>query len=236
MDVSGLVRRGKAAARATVQAANRQRHPVRWGNLRRTSPFSAWYGNERGRPVDRHYIDGFMAAHRADYTGNRVMEVKNPHYSALYGAPAELAIVDIDPDNPDLTLHADLNKVGSLPPGAYDCAIVTQVLQYVDPQAALANLWQSLAPCGVLLLTVPALARLDPHDRDSDLYRWTPAGLRAELTAAGLPDDDVRGHGNILAAVCALQGLTVEDVTVAELDVVNQDFPLTVSARAVKPS
>lgn len=31
----------------------------RWGNLRRTTPFSATYGFERGQPIDCHYLHRF---------------------------------------------------------------------------------------------------------------------------------------------------------------------------------
>src|SRR5262249_663619 len=40
----------------------------RWGNLRRTSPFSATFGFERGTPVDRFYLERFLDAHRDSIT------------------------------------------------------------------------------------------------------------------------------------------------------------------------
>ena len=32
-----------------------------WGNLRRLRPFSVYYGFDRGTPVDRYYLDRFLA-------------------------------------------------------------------------------------------------------------------------------------------------------------------------------
>jgi SAM-dependent methyltransferase len=228
------VRRGKAAARDAVEWGYRKRKPINWGNLRRTRPISDWYGSERGKPVDRLYIDGFIERHRADLDGGHLMEIRNSHYIQRFGRPDTMTIVDIDTNNPHATLFADLDEVGSLPAAMFDAAIVTHTLQYLDPQPALANLWQALAPSGVLLLTVPSLGRLDPEIPDLDYLRWTPAGLRRELARANIPAV-VEGYGNVLAAVCALYGLAIEDVTTEELHEVDPRFSLTVCARAVKP-
>ncbi|WP_045875790.1 SAM-dependent methyltransferase [Pseudofrankia sp. DC12] len=228
------IRIGKKAARRTVEWGHRNVvRPVRWGNLRRTGPFSDWYGNERGWPADRRYIDGFIERHRADLVGH-VMEIKTSHYVDQFGRPDEVTIVDIDRENSKATLFADLDEPGSLPAGAFNAAIVTNTIQYLEPQPALANLWQSLTPGGVLLLTAPALARTDAEIPEIDYVRYTPAGLRREFTKAGIPAI-VEGFGNVLACLCTIYGLTIQDVSRKELDLIDPRFPITVCARAVKP-
>jgi SAM-dependent methyltransferase len=205
---------------------------ARWGTMRRTTPFSDLYGMERGRPVDRFYIDAWIERHAADLSGH-VMEVRNPYYVDRFGAPEKVTIVDIDASYEDVTLIADLNEPHSLPADTFDAIILTQVLQYLNPQPALANLWQSLTTGGVLLLTVPALGRIDPETPYLDKWRWTVPGLRDELAQAGIAGE-VEGFGNVLAGVCALYGLAVQDVSAAELRVTDPGFPLAVCARAVK--
>ena len=48
------------------RVAKRLRKPpvgwVRFGSLRRTEPVSRLYGWDRGRPIDRYYIETFLAA------------------------------------------------------------------------------------------------------------------------------------------------------------------------------
>ena len=44
------------------------------GDLRRTEPISRTWGADRGRPVDRYYIDSSLEAHRADIRGH-VLEI-----------------------------------------------------------------------------------------------------------------------------------------------------------------
>ena len=56
----------------------------RWGNLRRTAPFSHSFGFERGTPVDRHYLHRFLAAHSTSICGD-VLEVQTDSYSKRFG-------------------------------------------------------------------------------------------------------------------------------------------------------
>jgi hypothetical protein len=119
---------------------------IRWGNLRRLRPFSDRYGYDRGTPIERYYIERFLSRHAQRIRGN-VLEVKDARYTRRFGRGAPHG-VDIDRDNRDADLHADLNVPGSLPVGSFDCVILTQVLQFLAPETALANVWASLTPGG----------------------------------------------------------------------------------------
>ena len=206
---------------------------LRWGNMRRLRPVSDRYGYDRGTPVDRYYIGRFLSEHAECIRGN-VLEVKDAHYTRRFGSGARSHVVDIDRDNPDADLHADLSIPGGLPGEFFDCVILTQVLQFLSPETALANLWASMAPGGVLLATVPSLGRLDPHGHDTDFWRWTPNGLAELLRRVEIPAF-VSGYGNVLACVSALWGLSVEDLSAEELDSADPRFPLVACAYAKKP-
>jgi len=62
-----------------------------------------------------------------------------------------------------------------------------------------------------------------------------PAGLRREFTKANIPAA-IEGFGNVLACLCTIYGLTIQDVSNQELDLIDPRFPITVCARAVKPT
>ncbi len=49
---------------------------INWGELRRLTPISDVWGLDRGRPLDRYYIESFLERHRGDIRG-RVLEVKD---------------------------------------------------------------------------------------------------------------------------------------------------------------
>jgi hypothetical protein len=75
-----------AGPRATVQLRSLLRGYglPRWGNLRRTAPFSSTYGFERGTTVDRHYLHQFLDDHRGLITGD-VLEVQTGSYTQQFG-------------------------------------------------------------------------------------------------------------------------------------------------------
>ncbi|MGY1609578.1 methyltransferase domain-containing protein [Geodermatophilus sp. SYSU D00700] len=201
---------------------------ARFGDLRRTAALSAW-GDERGTPVDRWYIERFLRAHEDDVRGH-ALEVKADQYASRLGAKS-VDIVDIDEDNPRATVVGDLCVSSTLQPGTYDVAVVTQTLQLVsEPLEAVRNLLASLRPGGRLLITVPTLSRI--VDR-TDRWRWTPSGMQELLTHVAPAQSEVEstGLGNGLTARAFLFGLAVEDLN---KDVLNQDdefYPMVVGAR-----
>jgi SAM-dependent methyltransferase len=210
---------------------------VRWGSLRRMTPFSRSWGYDRGTPIDRVYIEQFLTTHAADVRGS-CLEVLNADYTHRFGGSrvATSDVLDIDTANRLATVLADLNEPDSLPAARFDCIIFTQTLHLVpDMRTAVGNVWRALAPGGVLLLTVPAIGRHDArksfhHDR----WRVTKTGvewLLAELTGAPA---DVTTYGNILSCVAFLYGIAAEELRAEELQAFDREFPLIVAARVVK--
>jgi hypothetical protein len=57
---------------------------VRFGDLRRLSPFSRCWGLDRGTPVDRYYIERFLAKNADDIRG-RVLEIADNTYTLRFG-------------------------------------------------------------------------------------------------------------------------------------------------------
>ncbi|HWE81491.1 MAG TPA: hypothetical protein VG265_07560 [Gaiellaceae bacterium] len=229
--------RSKLHRIAAGRGLRRRVQPVRWGNLRRVEPRARHWGSERGTPVDRHYIDAFFREHASAITG-RVLEVRDPRYaSSLGNGVTSVDIVDIDPRNDEATIIVDLSDPGSLPAGRFDCAIVPQTLVYVrDPFTAAANLWQSLAPGGTLLISSPAICRLDSVFASEDRWHLTPAGLQAVMdqSASGAAEIRVTGRGNVLVAVAFLHGIAEEELSTAELAFDDPLFPIVVTAFARK--
>lgn len=225
----------RAHASPTIRRSVRR---VRFGSLRRLQPISRGWGSERGTPIDRIYIDRFFAEH-ADAIRGRVLEVRDPRYASAHATGVEhVEIVDIDPRNELATIVADLADPGSLPAAAFDCVIVPQTLVYVrDLGAAVANLWQSLSPGGTLLITTPAIARIDPDAAGDDRWHLTPAGL-AEIVRVSCPSGHaaVAGHGNPLVAIAFLHGLAQEELKPDELEFEHPLFPVVVTAAVRKPT
>ena len=210
------------------------------GDLRRVTPIDPLFGGGRGKPVDRHYIERFLAEHAADIRG-RVLEVAEDNYTRRYGGGrvAQSDVIHADPGNPRATLVADLADAAEIPSNAFDCFICTQTLTYIyDVQSAVATIHRILKPGGVLLATVPGISQISPYDRDrwGEYWRFTTQSLR-RLLCESFPKEHVRveAYGNVLACTAFLQGLAVEDLRHDELAHRDQRYEMLIAGRAIKP-
>lgn len=214
----------------------RARRPAWLGTIRRTAPLSDHYGRERGTPVDRYYIERFLAAERAAITG-RVLEVLNRDYTERFGSSVERSdVLDVDPANADATIVADLAAADAVPESTFDCFVLTQTLQYVyDLEAAVTHVHRILRPGGTVLCSVPAVSRIDRHELDSEYWRLTAAActrLFGDVFKGG--DVHVQAHGNVLASVAFLVGMAAEELSARELERHDPFFPLLVTIRATR--
>ena len=143
----------------------RRRRPPKLGDLRRVTPIDPNWGFERGTPIDRVYVEEFVGGHAADIRG-RVLEIAAPDYTTRFGRGVERSdILMATEGNPQATIVGDLTDAPQIPSDTFDCAIVTQTLQFVyDVRAALATLHRVLAPGGVLLATVPGITKISPPE------------------------------------------------------------------------
>jgi SAM-dependent methyltransferase len=210
---------------------------VRWGSLRRTTPFSRSWGYERGTPIDRVYIEDFLTTHAGDVRG-ACLEILNADYTNRFGAArvTSVDILDIDPANTAATIVADLGERDSLPAERFDCIIFTQTLHLIlDMETALANVWRALSPGGALLLTVPALGRHEARKGfHSDRWRVTKTGLEWLLTGLSNGRAEITSYGNVLSCAAFLYGVAAEELRPEELRSFDREFPLIVAARVVK--
>ena len=236
-ELSRLQREVADVARA-LEAHGVQR--VSFGDLGRVAPLSPRWGRDRGTPIDRYYIERFLEQHRADIRG-RVLEVREPLYSTRFGGAAVVGrdVVDRDSANPLATIVADLRGAHAIADATYDCIILTQTLQLVDDMpAVVAECARMLRPGGVLLATAPSVIRVDDEAGvDGDFWRLTEASGRKLLADIFRIDAfEVTAYGNVKACTAFLHGLSVEEMSVADLDHADSAFPLVVAMRAVKPS
>lgn len=209
---------------------------IDFGDFARLKPLDRNFGYGRGNPVDRYYIERFLAAHRADIKG-RVLEVGTPDYSQRFGSGiAQQDVLNIN-DDPGTTIRGDFEDDATLPSDTFDCMIFTQALQYAyRPEVALRNLYRALKPGGVLLATLPSIT---PVDNAEWQWYWSfapkvAARLFDEAFGRGQYAMDV--HGNVFAATCFLQGIAVEDVSEQWLDPADPAYPVNITVRAVKPA
>jgi SAM-dependent methyltransferase len=214
----------------------RWRRPATFAEMD-TTPLSTEWGFDRGTPIDRYYIERFLARHAGDIRG-RVLEVKNSDYTRRFGqGVTEAAVLDVSADNPLATLVADLSRPEMFPEGRFDCFVLTQTMQFIyQVQAVVESAHRLLAPGGVLLVTVPSISRIAPrYGPTTEFWRFSAASCtRLFGDVFGEGNVEVRTHGNVLAATAFLYGAALEEIPPEKLDVDDPFFPLVVSVRATR--
>ncbi len=204
-----------------------------------SEPVSRQFGSERGRPIDRWYIERFLKANAADVRG-RVLEVAEPTYTQWYGGEdvASSDVLYAAEGNPEATLVGDLVSGDGLAEQNWDCFICTQTLQFIaDTKAAVAGTRRLLAPGGVLLATVPGISQISTVDDDAwgDWWRFNERGTRLLFEAEyGAANVTVERHGNVQAAAAFLYGMAAEDLETAELEREDPDYHMVICVRAVR--
>jgi SAM-dependent methyltransferase len=216
----------------------RRRRPPDLGDLRRTTPIDPNWGFERGTPIDRVYVERFVGGHASDIRG-RVLEIAAPDYANRFGTGVEsVDVLMAREGNPQATIVADLASAPQIPDDTFDCAIVTQTLQFVwDAPAAFSTLHRILAPGGVLLATVPGITKISPPE-DEEFGEWwhfTARSVRRLAEQAfGERAVEVEAFGNVLAAAGFLYGLAASDLRAEDLDTRDRLYEVVVGVRAVK--
>ena len=237
-------RRLKRPAQGSARGGGRggpARRPgnVRFGDLRRLEPISREFGLDRGRPIDRYYIEGFIARNAEDI-GGRVLEIKDSGFTRKYGGErvTESDVLDVDENNRRATIVADLTCADNVPSDTFDCIICTQTLHFIyDTGSAVRTLLRILKPGGTLLATFPGIGQTSCQRLD-ERYCWALSTLAAgRLFEEAFPgaNFEIEAHGNVLAAVAFLEGLAVRELSKEELDHHDPDYELLISVRAIKP-
>src|ERR1043166_5722824 len=212
---------------------------VQFGNLRRVKPISRQFGFDRGKAIDRYYIETFLSRHSDDVHGV-VLEIGDNSYTRKFGAGqvTRSEVLHLTSGNPNATLVGDLANAQHIGSESFDCIILTQTLQFIyDIRAALGHLHRILKPGGTLLATVPGISQVSRYDieRWGEFWRFTSLSaqrlFQENFSAANVT---VQTYGNVLTAIAFLEGIAEKELTREELDCVDADYEMLISVRAVK--
>ncbi|CAN5822079.1 hypothetical protein BH10CHL1_BH10CHL1_05710 [soil metagenome] len=224
--------------RPLFQKLLRAKTPVIFADAQRTEPVSRQFGLERGTPIDRYYIERFLAQNQALIQG-RVLEVAASDYSKRYGRQVEAyEVLHATPGNANATIVGDLTDITTLPADRVDCFICTQTFNFIfDLQKAVSGAHHLLKPGGVLLATVAGISQISRYDMDrwGDYWRFTTASVQKLFAPVFSGGVEIVSVGNVLAATAFLQGLCVEDLPdAALLERADPDYQMLITLVARK--
>jgi SAM-dependent methyltransferase len=201
-------------------------------------PVSRFFGEDRGTPIDRYYIDKFLTRQSHLITGT-VLEIADNKYSKMYGRNvSRYEILYINGDNPKATIIGDLTNTETLPGNKIDCFVCTQTFNFIyNFSDAIQGAFHVLKPGGYLLATVAGLSQVSRYDMDrwGDYWRFTTLSAKKTFEAVfGTGNVDVDYYGNCLAAVSLLRGVAAEELSKEGLDSKDHDYEVTITIVAKK--
>lgn len=202
-------------------------------------PVSRTFGFDRGMPVDRYYIEKFLAFYREDIRG-QVLEIGAPEYTNKFGGTNVVRsdVLHAEAGNIQATLVGNLATGEGIPDHSYDCMILTQTFPFIyDVNGAITHSYSKLRDGGVLLATFPGISQISRYDMDrwGDYWRFTDASVSRLIgDVFGAENVKVETWGNVLIACSFLHGLASHELTRRELDYTDPDYQLLVTVRAVK--
>lgn len=201
-------------------------------------PVSRFFGEDRGTPIDRYYIDKFLSR-QSHFIKGTVLEIAEDRYSKKYGRNvSKYEILFINQENPKATIIGDLTDPGTLPADVIDCFICTQTFNFIYHFAdAIKGAYQVLKPGGYLLATVAGPCQLSRYDMDrwGDYWRFTTLSARKTFEEVfGLGNVEIDYYGNCLAAVSLVRGIATEEIPHEKLDVKDPDYEVIITITARK--
>jgi len=212
--------------------------PIHFGDFRRVVPIAKNWGYDRGMPVDRYYIEKFLARN-AEYIRGRVLEIEDNTYTRRFGGDqvTRYDALHVEEGYPQASIVADLSDAPQIPSNSFDCIILTQTLQLIfDLRATIRTVHRILKPGGVVLATIPGITQTNDRDWSTYWYwSFTPLAGRRLFEEAFKPDGiHIDIYGNILAAISLLHGLAAEELTEQELAFTESGYEVTIGLRAMK--
>ncbi len=225
---------------ANISGKTKRKSNADWGLIfRKTTPISRVFGLDRGKPIDRYYIDSFLQKYTDDIRGY-VMEVGDNSYTRTFGSDKVINsdVLHVTSGNRKATIVGNLATGEGIPQNRFDCMILTQTLPFIyDVKTAIGNAYYALKPGGILLVTVSGLSQISRYDmnRWGDFWRFTDASAsRLFSDVFGADNITVETYGNVLTACAFLQGLATEELTISELDFIDPDYQMIITIRAIK--
>lgn len=226
-------------------------------------PIGRWFGFERGLPIDRYYVNQFLNQNRSDIKGN-VVEISERTYTRCLASDTIKKSYVLNPDYRQRNLDSsqkykckvfqkddhfssaeiiDIKKAdlvtGKNLPENIDCFICTQTLMYIfDLNSAINHSLKMLRSGGIMLITVPGISQICRYDFNRwGQYRFfTDLGLKKHIEQF-VPSKNIttKTFGNVKTATAFLYGIAAKELTQKDLDYFDQDFPVTVTAKIIKP-
>ncbi len=179
-------------------------------------PASRLFGCERGKPVDRYYIERFLEANK-EYIRGDILEIAETTYAVKYGEDRirRAYALHVQGWGGDV-LKGNLETGEGIEDVRFDTLIITQTLMFLyDIQSAAKNIYKMLKPGGTALVTVSGISQISRYDADNwgSYYSFHEDAVRRLFEPLfGKEKVKISVFGNVKTAISLLYGLCCEDL------------------------
>lgn len=202
--------------------------------IREIEPVSRKFGIDRGKPIDRYYIEKFMKSNRK-YIKGVCLEVGDSRYTKQFGTKVIVSdVLDVNQNNKQANIIADLRDLSNVRSNTYDCIILTQVIGMIDDlDRVVSECNRVLKTDGVLLITTSAIA--PQIDFNFSFWRFTEKSLAYLLRKRFQKKNTIIcSYGNAYIGQGIWLGLALEDINMSVINKHDKQFQCIVAARAIK--
>jgi hypothetical protein len=201
-------------------------------------PVSTWFGEDRGTPIDRYYIEAFLKNNSNLIKGD-ALEIAESKYITHFGSNiTSVNVLHPIAGTPGATLIGDLTKFDTLPSEKFDSFICTQTFNFIyNYKDAIQGAHKLLRPGGLMLATVAGISQVSRYDMDrwGDYWRFTTLSAKMACEEVfGKGNVEVDFYGNCFAAISLLRGIATEEVNTKDLDFRDENYPLIITIKARK--
>ena len=229
----------KLFLKSILKNINRVLFKVNWKDLRILSPISNVFGLDRGKPIDRYFIENFLNE-KKDLIKGVVLEIGDNKYTRMFGdsvIKSEILTYDLNDKRKNIII-GDLTKYDNFEKGKYDCIILTQTLNFIyDYKKAISGVLYLLKEGGTVIVTTSGISQISDYDnkRWGDFWRFTEIGLRKSFEEVFAEENiNTKSYGNVLSSISYLHGISSEELSIKELEFNDPNYPLLITLTAKK--
>lgn len=195
-------------------------------------PVSRVFGLDRGKAIDRVYIEKFLEEHRECIRG-KVLEIAENTYTLRYGEDRvkESCVLHINGAGKNV-IKGNLETGEGLEDDSFDAMIITQTLMFLlDVRSVVDHIYCALKQGGTAVLTVAGISQVSRYDDDrwGHYFGFYETGIK-KLCCQVFGEDNVEisAYGNVKTAAAMLYGLCSEDLQPEDFEVHDRDYPVII--------
>lgn len=197
-------------------------------------PVSRRFALERGKAIDRVYIEKFLETYKRFICGD-VMEIAEKRYTRMYGEKNVNKTYALHINGwGEGVIKGNLATGEGITENMVDCLICTQTIFFIyDIHNCVKNIYKLLKPEGRALITCSLIAPIAMYDYENwgEYWRFTDQSLRRLFEECFDSENiEIISYGNMKTAIAFLYGLCAEDLPASAFEFDDKQYPMIVAA------